>query len=1259
MRKALLVLAALTVLALIACILVLEEGMFESGGGRATDGAGAAADGATGDEKTPGQPREGRQRSAPAPAGTLAVAGLVKDAKGAAVTGAVVEAFAVPAGEDVPDEERVALASMSRVFGRDAAKRLYTTGRRLRPSTDDAFDPEKIRDVMSDNSESILDLATDDGGAEVMSLLTYLPRDLARWGDADWTRIGSAVSGADGKFRVEGLAAGRIELRVKAPSYVKAKVRAAAGDEGVSVTLARGARLAGTVTAETQPLAGATVLTQGAQAATSAAGRFEFDAARIPDETLFVSAPGFVSKRLDVRLSADGPNPDVEIALDPAGAVAGHVSAAGGGPIAGARVSLAAGGNLFMDMVGMGMERGAVSVPPPPAITDEDGAFEMQGLRAGNLKLRIDAEGWLGTTVTVRVKRGETAPCEALLVRESTLSGTVTDDKGVAVAGAKVRVEVPARDAALGMFAGMMGGTFRTAVSDDAGRFTVRGLVHGERKVRVEAKGWLTIEDQVEIPPQAPVVRDFRLREGYRLAGLVTTPDGKPAAGAKITVTGTSGSGRAAMFAMFGGRLQSPSAESAADGSWSATGLQEGPYEVRASADGWLDAEEKDIAPGRTDVVLTLAAGAVLRGRVLANADMKPVAGARVQRRSVDGGARGGRGARRADPMAAFGAARGPSVVCDADGWFEMKAVEGGAYDLIASMQGFADSAPARLTCTAGETLDGIEIVLPAAVSVTGRVVQRASGAGVEGAVVWSARQESMFGGFTRSDFTDGPPEAPPSSVNTKSDAEGKFILSGLSPGRVTVEVRVEGLAPMSITGVTAPATDLLVQVSQGGAVAGRVTEADGTPVAEAQVMVARGMMGQGMRRTRTDGNGAFRIDHLTTGSWMLMLMDAANPMAPTTASVVIKDGETTQHDFTKKQGGVQVGGGVSKDGKPLANAPVILMGGSAGMRMSATDENGRFTFEGLDPGDYTVLVQGSFLGSGATSRKVTVGSDGKVPEVNLELSSAKIEGDVVDADSGKGVSGAQVVLTSGSAVAGSAEELMGTMRGQALTDERGHFVINDVAEGSFTLKATATGWSPATLDGVASGARTVRVEMRRGVEIVVTVTGPDDAPVANATVQSVDAAGNASIVFDMTMSSITREDGTARLRLTPGRYVLKVTASGLLPAQVEVDTSAGPAAVRLDAGATLQLHVTDGAAPVAGAKVTLLDDAGVEIGRGLTMDGFMGGGDRTAEGGNWSRAGLRAGRVTVVVADTAGHETRTETTLELNRTQKLDVVLK
>src|SRR5262245_24415510 len=106
MRKALLVLAALTAAALIACLFLLGDGTIGGGGGR-TDGSSADGSGSAAGATKAGLVREARARAAEEPKGTLAVAGVVKDAQGAAVAGAVVEAFAVPAGEDVPDEQRL------------------------------------------------------------------------------------------------------------------------------------------------------------------------------------------------------------------------------------------------------------------------------------------------------------------------------------------------------------------------------------------------------------------------------------------------------------------------------------------------------------------------------------------------------------------------------------------------------------------------------------------------------------------------------------------------------------------------------------------------------------------------------------------------------------------------------------------------------------------------------------------------------------------------------------------------------------------------------------------------------------------------------------------------------------------------------------------------------------------------------------------------------------------------------------------------
>ena len=422
------------------------------------------------------------------------------------------------------------------------------------------------------------------------------------------------------------------------------------------------------------------------------------------------------------------------------------------------------------------------------------------------------------------------------------------------------------------------------------------------------------------------------------------------------------------------------------------------------------------------------------------------------------------------------------------------------------------------------------------------------------------------------------------------------------------------------------------------------------------------GMMG-GARQTKTDASGSYRFDHLPPGAWQLMMLDPQNPMVPSgMASVTVKDGEVVRHDFTKKVGNRTVGGGALRDGKPLANVPVILMGGTAGMKMATTGDDGRFSFDGLEAGEYTVLVQSAMLGGGSASRKVKVGAEGKVEDVNLELTSMAVEGDVVDAEDGKPVAGAQVSLLDVAAGGkiGSGEDLIAQYRGQAMADERGHFVIKDVQAGSFTLRVSAQGFSAATLDAVAAGTRTVRVQLQRGVEFPVTVTGPDGRPLQGATVQSVDASGRESLSMDMTLSGITSQDGVAHLRLVPGTYRINVNAPNLLPASAEVDTATGAASIRLSAGATVEVTVknADGLL-VANAKVKVLDASGQEIKQGFTVASFMGGGDVTNTDGLFTRGGLPAGAATLVVTDPAGREARAEATLVSDKTTRAEVTVK
>jgi protocatechuate 3,4-dioxygenase beta subunit len=1270
MKKLILVALAVVALGAVVALLVSQnDGAGDaSRRGDASKDADAAGDAATAD-KSPDAAKKARSRAQAEAAPTLFVAGVVKTPDGKPVSGAVVDAFAVPTGEDVPDDERVGRPILEKMFGKQTGDRLWTKTKGMRDAVaSGGMDMQKALDATPDMMSAGMEMLSDESGMDAIMSVMGIAREAIVADDAPFARVGGAASGADGTFKIEGLAAGRVELRAKAPLYVKTKTRVNAGDANVSIQLVRGARLAGVVTCEKEPVVGASVVVKGARTQSGAGGRFEFDAAHVPMEVLIVTAPDCVGQGRMVALSLDHAARDVAVELEPAGSIAGHVSSAAGGLVSGARVTITgSGGMMDLMAMGMGMGSGAAKfdIPPMPGVTDANGAFEMHGVKTGTVKVRVEADGYLAATVSVEVKKGQTSAVEALLVGESVLSGTVKDDKGAPVAGAKVRVEVPPRDAMIGMIATMVaGGTWKSAYADDKGAYEVHGLAEGERKVRVEAAKFLALEDKASLPAQGVATKLFTLHPGFKIAGTVVGPDGKPVAGAKIHATGKSAAGANPMMAVMSSISSDAAATSDADGKWTADGLPEGPYTVSASADGFLDGEASDVAAGKTDVALTLSLAATIRGRVVSAADMKPVAGAKVKHKSAADDkpaamqARMMRGGR-----INLSALMGASVTCGADGAFEIKGLEPGEYELTGSMKGFANSEATKVRCDAGRPTEGIEIQLPAGVSVAGRVVEVSTGAAVADAVVWAGSGGgNPFGGFAMSDVAGGDPQAPADSISARTDAQGHFVLDGLSPGSVDVEVRAVDHAPTSSAGIVAPSADVLITIGVGGAVEGRVTAEDGTPLPGEQVMVGQGMGGG--HTGKTDSKGDYRVERLPPGKYQLKLVDTKNMMSmfmPGRDSVDVKEGETVRHDFKKKGGvGRQFGGAALRDGKPIPNAMVFLSGGPGGFRTATTDENGHYSFDGLDAGEYRVVLQPNPMSGGNASKTVSVGSGGKIDDVPLEISSAKIEGDVTDVATGKGVAMAQVMFTDPGTKLSSSSDFMGGVRGRGFTDDRGHFSIGDMQNATFTMRVSAGEYVSTTVDGVVAGTTDVKVQLHRGMELAVTVLDADGHGVAMASVKSVDASGRETLDLDMTRSGFTDGNGVARLRLASGRYGLDVAADNFLPAHVDVDAAAGPATVVLQRGATLDVNAVDSAGvAVAGAKVAVKDASGKEISRGLLISGFMGDADVTDANGHYARGGLPAGAVTVVVTPPGRDPTSVDASLEANKPRHVDVVVK
>ncbi len=1071
--------------------------------------------------------------------------------------------------------------------------------------------------------------------------------------DPQWERIATTRTDADGNFVIEGLDPHEVDLRVTASGYVRSKQRVAPSHDELTLQLRRGAVLAGSVVSEGQAVAGAQVRTKTTTLETDGAGSFRLDGAVPPRESLIVSARGYIATGLYVDLDADTASDPVVIELAPAAIVSGVVLDREGAPVAGALVSVASSG--FNPMMFMGLaNQETLEAPTPTALTDANGRFELDGLAGGSLSLRAEKPGFLAEKVSdlVATVGSELTDVEITLTKESVLTGLIVSTDGQPIALATVKVEAPPAEGMGAMIAGMMGGSWITGRTDTDGRYRIGKLRDGERKVRIEAPGHLHAETTLALPLENELVHDAKVEPGHNLTGIVLSPDGDPLVDARVEVTWASGAPANPMAAMMGGGGR-PDArgKTDADGRFSLIGLQAGPYTVTAKMAGYLDATLDDVPQGSPEITVTLGAAATLRGHVIDENSGERISGAWVIRK-------GGKRAGGAPWMAML--RQDPRVLTDDQGAFEITGLDPGKYTLSAERKGWAKSADVAVECESGAVTEGVELVLRTGEILNGRVIERGTAAPVEGAVVYVSTAEGPLAGMNMADITGGPPSAPAGSISAKTDPGGAFQLQGLTPGTVTIHVRSEHHAAGTLGNIAVPGTDVTIEVGAGGTVEGVVLDSDGNARTGITVMLTAGAMGFGGARQTTSGSdGSYRLGKVVPGSYQLMMMGGENAfgmegMTP----VVVRDGEVTTHDF-RPAVGTPVSGLVMRDGKPLSDAVVILTGGTVGMKMSTSDAKGGFRFEGLAPGEYTVMVQSNLMGGGTNSQKVVVGETGVVADLRIELSSLVVEGRVLDAVTGDGVPMAQVILLeSGSGGFTSLDDIVSNQRGQAITDDRGRFKMSGVSAGSFALRVTASGYAQKVVEGVSPGGAPFDVRVDPGSEVVVTVLGPNGKPVANATVVSEDASGNETLPFGMGFDSGTNAEGQVTLKLGPGRYTLHAESAEYPAGSAQVDSQAGSVTIRLTSGGSIDVTVTRNGEAVPGVRVTLLDADGSPLTKRVSMSNLTGSLSATDTAGRLVRDGLPGGRVTVAVQTPGGAEVRRETTVTPGRTARVTVEL-
>lgn len=206
----------------------------------------------------------------------------------------------------------------------------------------------------------------------------------------------------------------------------------------------------------------------------------------------------------------------------------------------------------------------------------------------------------------------------------------------------------------------------------------------------------------------------------------------------------------------------------------------------------------------------------------------------------------------------------------------------------------------------------------------------------------------------------------PLSVAEAQTGADGAFTLRGLDAHRYALRVLAFGYRAVETPRVQAPATRVLWHLERTHIVRGLVTTTDGTPQAQAKILIlATGGGAESPVSAWTSGaDGRYAIDGLSPGSYLMWAQknDRAT-YPPMRVTLEAEDLEPLDVGLTiDHEGALVTGYVVDPDGRPLGGLHVDLSPRwplALPIALGAeTGRDGKFSVDGLTPGRYEILVR-------------------------------------------------------------------------------------------------------------------------------------------------------------------------------------------------------------------------------------------------------------------------------------------------------------
>ncbi len=317
-------------------------------------------------------------------------------------------------------------------------------------------------------------------------------------------------------------------------------------------------------------------------------------------------------------------------------------------------------------------------------------------------------------------------------------------------------------------------------------------------------------------------------------------------------------------------------------------------------------------------------------------------------------------------------------------------------------------------------------------------------------------REGSWVGGTLTGAVTDALSSAPIAAATiecvgvgtTTTNLVGRFLLPSVPTGTYTVNVTATGYVSAStigvqITGNTVTTVSFALQ-RDIGAIGGVVSDArTAAPIAGASVTC-------GAFLATTAADGTYLITQMPVGTGYAVSATANGYQGATSSGVSVSLGATTTVNLslTPLLGAIS---GTVRDS--ATQFPIISAAVSAAGQSATTDREGRYRFDTVGVGSYTVTASAAgYVGASRSSVEVLLNQTAVV-DLNLTATATgSVAGTVRDA-------GTQGPIASATVTCGAMS---------VKTDASGAYTLSGVPVGTYSIGAAAGGYKWATAGGVA-----------------------------------------------------------------------------------------------------------------------------------------------------------------------------------------------